>query len=248
MTPDRILAHPSYNLRSTSRLSARDDPWIPLWLPREHPLNRAYRKMRNQRLVPRKEFFESVFVLDRLRDWLEEAPPVLYDLGAGHGMVGMFAALVAPGRVRRVVTVDRREPLSHSRVRELLALDAPWVKTRTRFHRGRLSRLPPLAPDGWVVAVHCCGQLTDQVAKAAASASIPFAVVPCCESRGNLPDPAEELPGPLVAERVNAARLERWRRWGYEVEERRLPEQVTDRPRMFLCRPRRRTTWRQPSA
>lgn len=238
MQPDRLLAHPSYNLRSTSRLSARDDPWIPLWLSGGHRLNVAYRKMRNQRLVPRKEFFESVFVLDRLQDWLRTAPPVLYDLGAGHGMVGMFAALVAPERVRRVVTVDRREPLSHARVREALALDAPWVKARTRFHRGHLAGLPPLGPDAWAVAVHCCGQLTDLVAKTAARASSPFVVVPCCESRGCLPDPAERLPGAMVAECVNAARVERWQRWGYSVEERGIPSQVTDRTRMFLCRPR----------
>ena len=56
MQPDRLLAHSGYNLRSTSRLSARDDEWMPLWLPGAHRLSIAYRKMRNQRLVPRKEF------------------------------------------------------------------------------------------------------------------------------------------------------------------------------------------------
>ena len=193
--------------------------------------------MKDQRLVPRKEFYETVFVLDRLQDWLRDAPPILYDLGAGHGMVGMFAALLAPGRVRRVVTVDRREPVSRARVLERLALDAPWLKLRTRFHEVNLAHLPPLSPDGWAVSVHCCGQLTDTVAKVAARSSIPFVVVPCCESRGCLADAGQDSSGLSVEDRVNAARVERWRGWGYSVEERTLPSQVTGRTRMFLCRP-----------
>lgn len=244
MEPDLILAHEGYNLRSTSRLSARDDPWLPLWLPGEHRLSLAFRKLRNQRLVNRKEFYETVFVLDRLSDWLRTAPPVLYDLGAGHGMLGLFAALLAPGRVREVVTVDRREPLSHARLRETLALDAPWVKVRTRFQETKLAQLPPLRRDGWVVAVHCCGSLTDQVAKVAARSSLPFVVVPCCEAKGCLPPEQQaRQPGATVAERVNAARVERWQRWGYEVEERALPLRVTERTRMFTCRPKSAPLW-----
>jgi hypothetical protein len=242
MDPDRILAHEGYNLRSTSRLSARDEPWLPAWLSGRHPLNRAFRKMRDEGRINRKEFYETVFVLDRLRDWLQVAPPVLYDFGAGHGLVGMLAAMLAPGRVREVVPVDRREPRSHERLREALALVAPWVKVRTRYCESKLGELPRLRSEAWGVAVHACGGLTDQVAKVSAAASIPFVVVPCCESKGCLPDPENRESGLPVAERVNAARLERWRSWGYSVEERALPLRVTARTRMFLCRPDRATT------
>src|SRR5690606_27200253 len=131
------------------------------------------------------------------------------EVGAGHGMVGLFAAVLYP-TLARVDQVDRRRPDSWDRIRELLAPAHLRVKTAVRYREARpdrvadlapahlpvtpagryrearLDRVAALAPADLVVGVHLCGGLTDTVAELARRQRAAFAVVPCCESRALL--------------------------------------------------------------
>lgn len=235
--PDPVLRLPAaaYDLHSRHFLCAKDLEPATAWLPREHPLFGVFLALRNTRSARRKEVYETLFVLDRLAPELSRAR-ALCELSAGHGLFGLLAALLLPG-LEQVLLVDRREPLCYERVREVLAASHPYVKTRTRFVRRHLVDLRATPRGVPVVAVHCCGPLTDQVAALAHAASAPFAVVPCCEGRLLL-DPAEraQVAGEDIPALVNARRIARWREWGYEVEERPLPERVTERPRLLVAR------------
>ncbi len=232
---DRILACRDYNLRSWSRLSARDDVHTRAWLEGFDPLFTVYLRLRNRRITSRKEFYETAFVLDRLSDILAETTS-LYEMGAGHGMLGTFACILHPG-LRRVVHVDRRRAACYDRVLESSAKVFPYVKRRVRFKNASLHSLASLKPGALVLGVHCCGALTDRVAEAARAVHSPFVVMPCCESRSLLMHHGEKdsLRGEDIADAVNVQRVERWRQWGYRVEERRVPERVTARNRLFVA-------------
>lgn len=236
MDVDRILDHPEYNLRSTSRLAARDDRFTRAWLDGRDPLYEVYQLLRNRRVALRKEFYETAFVLDRLAPELSAAAE-LWELGAGHGMLGVFACILHR-QLCRATLVDRRRPPSYERMREQVALKYPFVKIRTRFIEGRVDDALEIPATALVVGVHACGPLTDVVAETARQAGAAFAVVPCCEARRMLPWPlSRSVPPGQVAEALSELRCQRWRAWGYEVEERSLPHAVTARGRVLIGRP-----------
>ena len=237
MDVDRILSsHPEYNLRSVSRLAARDDRFAKVWLTGHDPVFHAYWRMRNQRVIIRKEFYESAFVLSRLESELARAR-YLVEIAAGHGLLGLFAALVHRG-IHQVVHIDQRRPVSHERILELISLDYPFIKVRSRFLETKVEALTNLPPQTLLVGVHCCGPLTDHVAEMAREAGAPFAVVPCCETRRLLPQGHPPV-GADLPEVLTQIRMARWETWGYDVERRALPEAVTGRGRLLVCRPRR---------
>ena len=234
MDIDRILEHGDYNLRSPSHLSARDMPRVLTWLRTDEPIFGVLLRLHKQRAARRKEVYETLFVLDRLAPELRRARSIC-DVGAGHGLVGLFAAILHP-HLQRVVHVDRRRPLCYDKALELLALDRPWLKRRARYLERPLDDLAALPPADLVVGVHCCGALTDEVARLARVDGRPFAVMPCCESRKLLPE-GVELTGEAIAARVLADRVARWRGWGYGVTERTIPARVTARPRVLVATP-----------
>ena len=235
MNIDAILDHPEYNLRSVSRLAARDDPWTRVWLDRLDPLYGIYMQVRNRRLIIRKEFYETAFVIDRLQDELSRVP-ALWELGAGHGMLGLFSSVMYP-RLSRATLIDQHKPSSYERIREHLAVRFPYVKVRTRFIEGKIQDAVDIPPGALVVGVHACGALTDRVVETAAAAGADFAVVPCCEAKRLLPlEVRRETPPGCVPQAVAEMRLARWRGMGYAVEERALPEAVTGRGRIFIGR------------
>jgi len=238
--PDAVLplaAAGPYDLHSRQHLGAKDLPPAGAWLDRAHPLFGAFLAFHNQRTVRRKELYETLFALHRLAPELARAE-ALCELSAGHGLFGLLAALLLPD-LRGVIQADRREPDCYEKVRERLAARWPYVKVRTRFVRRRLVDLTATPRGVLVVAVHACGELTDQVAALARAAEAPFAVVPCCEGRLLLDrEERAAVRGEDIPAIVNERRIARWRAWGYEVEERRLPEQVTERPRLLVATPR----------
>ena len=234
MQLDRVLSHTGYNLRSVSHLSARDMPYLLAWT---RPSERAFgivHRLHKQRAARRKELYESLFVIDRLAPELARARAIC-DLGAGHGLVGLLAAVLYPN-IERVHAIDRRQPPSFERVLELLVLDHLWLKRRVTFHEKRLDALRTVPACDLVVGIHCCGSLTDHVARLARdSGGLPFALAPCCEGRALLPE-GLELAGDDIADHVNAARVAEWRRWGYEIEARSIPERVTPRHHLYVGR------------
>lgn len=235
--PDAVVplaAAEGYDLHSRQHLCAKDLPPAGAWLDRAHPLFGAVLAVHGQRTVRRKELYETLFALHRLAPELGRAA-ALCELSAGHGLLGLLAALLLPG-LTRVVQVDRRQPDCYEKVRERLAARWPYVKVRTSFVRRRLTDLPATPRGVLAVAIHACGPLTDQVAALARAAAAPFAVVPCCEGRLLLdPDERDDVPGEQIPAIVNERRIARWRSWGYDVEERRLPVEVTERPRLLVA-------------
>lgn len=237
---DRVLElADDYDLHSRHNIGDRDLAVVARWLPGAHPLFGALFRLRGKRITKRKELYETAFVLERLHGELRRAR-VLVDLGAGHGLVGLFALLLHP-HLDYVLLVDKREPPCFDRVRELLAARYPFLKVRSRFVHRPLAELARVPRGVFVVGVHCCGPLTDHVARLARAAAVPFAVVPCCESRRLLPhdlQPRKVFHGSRIPALVNERRLARWREWGYEVDERSLPTAVTERPRLLVAAPR----------
>ena len=233
---DRVCDLPEYNLRSKHRLGARDAIPAFSWLRPGHPIADAFLRLFRQKLPTRKEFYESLFAIDRLEPELSRAK-VLYEIGAGHGMFGIFAALVFPN-IERVYALDQNIPPSRDGILERLAVDHPWLKTKARVIEAPLGGvLPP--PDALLVGIHACGALTDGLAEMAQRVRAPFAVVPCCEERTQLPkELRDSVPSEAIADSVNALRLERWRSWDYALEERALPARVTGRNRVFVAAPR----------
>lgn len=235
MDVDRILAHPEYNIGSRSKLAARDDPWARVWLDGLDPLYEAYWRIRNRRIIPRKEFYETAFVLDRVADVLA-GRPYLIEMAAGHGMLGLFAVLLHPS-LRQVVHVDLCRPLSHDRILEQLATRYPYLKRQSRFITRSIEDLGPLPRGALVMGVHCCGGLTDRVVELAREARSDFVVVPCCESYHQLPrGTRRDLGHEGLPTRLAEIRRERWTGWGYGIEERRLPAAVTGKGRVMIGR------------
>ena len=233
MEVDLVLEHPEYRLHSRSRLSARDDAYKRVWMDGDHPLYLIFRRIRNLRIAVRKEFYEAAFMLDRVAPELRRASAV-YEIAAGHGMFGMFAATVFRN-LERVIHVDLCRPQSYARILEQVALEYPFVKHRSEYHEAPAGEGPPVPPGGLVVGLHCCGALTDLVAECARKDGASFAVVPCCERRSLLRGANSGARGDDIPRLVNQARVDRWREWGYHVEERALPEAVTKRRRIFVC-------------
>lgn len=233
---DRVCDLPDYNLRSKHRLGACDALPAFSWLPPGHLIADAFLRLYRQKLPTRKEFYESLFAIDRLEPELSRAR-IIYEIGAGHGMFGIFAALVFPN-IERVYALDRIIPPSRDGILERLAVDHPWLKTKARVIEAPLGDvLPPR--DALLVGIHACGTLTDRLAEMARRVHAPFAVVPCCEERTQLPKELRgSVPSEAIADSVNALRLERWRSWGYALEERALPARVTGRNRIFVAAPR----------
>ena len=235
MSIDDILRYPEYDLHSRHHVGEKDLVYARKWLAGDDPRFEALFELRRLRITRRKELYETLWTLDRLAPELRRARTVV-ELGAGHGLFGLIAVLLHP-QLRSVLAIDKRQPLCYERARELLAAVHPHVKCRTRYARGLLPSMTGLPRADFVVGVHCCGALTDHLARLAHEARRPFAVVPCCEGRKLLPAPLRgtAVPGDDIPDIVNAERLARWRSWGYEVEERRLPTAVTDRPRLLVA-------------
>lgn len=236
MQVDRIHEQQGYNLRSQHRLTARDGGPLASWLGSSHPVFAAFLRLMRRRITTRKEFYETLFALERLAPELGQTR-TLVDVGAGHSMFGIFAALLHP-QLERVIAVDTRFPPCRTTILERLALDHPWLKVKLRFVERPICAVRPPA-NALVVGVHCCGSLTDELAATARRAAATFAVVPCCEERRSLP-PAmrDSVPGAALPQAVNAERASRWRGWGYSIEERSLPYEVTRRTRLFVAAPR----------
>lgn len=234
---DQILQHPEYNLRSKSRLSARDDTPARIWLDGPDPLYAIYFRLRKRRVARRKEFYEAAFLLDRLAPELHAAHTV-YEMAAGHGMFGMFAAVMYRN-LTRVLHVDSRRPQSYGRMLEYISGEYPFIKLRSRYHEATIAEGPPIPPGALVVGLHCCGVLTDQVVTRARAAGAAFAVVPCCENRCLLPGDQSVVKGSDIPRVVNDMRAERWQSWGYDIEERELPRAVTECRRILIGRPAR---------
>lgn len=187
------------------------------------------------RAVSAKELAESFEFFARARRFV--TGPLVADLCAGHGLVGVLYALFER-EVERVVLLDRRRPASHARIAAVAAEVAPWTAPKLAYVETALKRAEPhLAPGAALVAVHACGGRSDRAIDLALALGGPLALLPCCYPASRCPAPpalALHLGAPLATDVDRTYRLERA---GWRVRWDELPPGITPMSRMIVARP-----------
>lgn len=208
------------NPASRSRLHPGCAPLFPSANLRD----RVARALCEARCLARRELFESWSFVDRVRRHLDA--PVVWDLGAGHGLVALLLAILEPG-LREVRAVDRRKPPCHEKIRAALAAIGGARLLKVRYDESRLDRLEPPRERVFVTAVHACGRRSDEAIDLALAARSSVALLPCCHDASIHP-----LPGALLGrwskrDAVDLARIFRLDAAGYRTLSRRLEDGVT---------------------
>jgi len=217
-------------------VSFRDLPRMREWLGPENPAYRLCQDIQRSMDFSRKEFLESICVLERLWPYLVRWEEIV-EASAGHGLFGILAAMLLPPP-RRIVLADRRFPPAHFELLELAAARYPYVKLRLRRREVRLPGGNLELQGRFVVAIHACGELSDHVAALARAGETSFALLPCCLSRRLLEK--RGLLGPEEAagehlERINDDRVREYREWGYEVRETHIPRAISPYHRLIVA-------------
>lgn len=188
--------------------------------------------------LPRKELNEAWQVARRARRRMRGGR--IFDLAAGHGVLGALLLLL-DDTSPEVVCVDRRRPPSQARVLAALAQAWPRLTDRVRFVEddldAALDRLGPLAPDDLLASAHACGALTDRVLDRAIAARCRVAVLPCCHDRRACAVPAF-APWMPVDLAIDAARVARLEAEGFAVRVQTIPAAITPKNRLILAEPR----------
>ena len=208
------------NRSSRSRLHPGCAPLF----PSENLHDRVARAVCEARCLARKELFESWSFVARVRRFLDA--PVVWDLGAGHGLVAMLLAILEPD-LREVRCVDRRKPESFEKLRAALEGVAGGRLAKVVYDERRLDRLEPAHERIFVTAVHACGRRTDEAIDVALAARSSVALLPCCHDAS-----IHVLPGALVGrwskrDAVDLTRIFRLDAAGYRTLSRRVDDDVT---------------------
>lgn len=214
---------------------SRLHPGLAFHFPSENVHDRIGRAVCEARCLARKEFFESWSFVHRVRRHLDA--PVVWDLCSGHGLVAFLLALLEPG-VEKVRCVDRRRPRNHDRLRAALStIDAGRV-AKVVFDEMEVEDLEPPSERVFVTAVHACGRRTDRAIDLALAARASIAALPCCHESAYLIERGE-LPEALLAriskrDAVDAARMFKLARAGYDVRSRKVDDDVTAQADLIL--------------
>ncbi len=211
----------------------RDQETMFQWLPRGSPVFRLFHDIHLHTRFRRKEFLESICVLERLWPVLLHWRHII-EVSAGHGLFGMLAAMLVPG-LETALLSDRRKPANYSELLELIARHMPYVKRRVRYVERPLHLVADWPDQRFVVAIHGCGALSDHIAERAWRSGCSFALVPCCMSPRLLAEltgsPLEQRCSPWtpeeLMERIMPLRVQRISSWGYAVFLSQIPPMIT---------------------
>ena len=193
--------------------------------------DRLARSLADQRVVHVKELLESCELFDRVRRRVRR--PVMVELCAGHGLVGLIFALVERS-VTRVELVDSRQPPTFARILEAFTTIAPWVADKVVYRVAPLDGSTVLPEGAGVVLAHACGALTDLGLDAAIASGGPVAAMPCCFGRAReprVPVLAREF-GRAAA--VDISRSHRLADAGYQVDWTWIPRAITPMNRVLI--------------
>jgi hypothetical protein len=191
--------------------------------------------------LPRKELYEAWEVARRVRRWCRGGRIV--DVAGGHGLLAHVLLLLDDSSPNALV-VDPSLPASCRPLHAALVAAWPRLQGRVAFLEADLAQVT-LGPGDLVVSSHACGALTDRILDAAAAASAPVAVLPCCHDletcdAGPL---AGWLDGPIAIDAVRAMRLEAR---GYQVRTQTIPGAITPQNRLLIATGVRQESSRAP--
>lgn len=182
------------------------------------------------KVLPRKELYEAWEVARRTRRWCRGGRVI--DAAGGHGLLAHIMLLLDDSS-REALVVDPAPPPSSSVLHRAIVAEWPRLRGRVTFVAEGIHRFSLAATD-LVVSSHACGSLTDVILDAAAAASAPVAVLPCCHDlvRGNAGPLAGWLDGPMAIDAVRAMRMEQH---GYRVRTQTIPSAITPKNRLLIA-------------
>ncbi len=183
--------------------------------------------------LPRKEFHEAWQVARRVRRRMRGGR--VFDLAAGHGVLGMIMLLLDDSSPD-VVCVDRRRPRSFARARDALAARWPRIAGRVRYVEDDIEAVGGITSDDIVVSAHACGALTDRVLDRALAARCRVAVLPCCHDKRACAVPSY-APWMEVGLAIDTARVVRLEGAGYAAWVQRIPAAITPKNRLIVAGP-----------
>eukprot|EP00193_Tetraselmis_chui_P008217 CAMPEP_0177765880 /NCGR_PEP_ID=MMETSP0491_2-20121128/8222_1 /TAXON_ID=63592 /ORGANISM="Tetraselmis chuii, Strain PLY429" /LENGTH=232 /DNA_ID=CAMNT_0019282247 /DNA_START=29 /DNA_END=728 /DNA_ORIENTATION=+ len=165
---------------------------------------------------------------------LQSGQFTIVDLAAGHGLTAWMLLAMEPA-CRTALCVDVSQPESAGRLEAALVRAWPRLAGRVRYCTGRVEQLRPHS-GCLLFAIHACGPLTDCVLDLAEKGNAPLAVVPCCHSAKTCDTGGLEAWLPLGAA-VDATRVARLRRSGYDVSCSTISADITPENRVILASP-----------
>ena len=169
--------------------------------------------------IPQKEWEEAMWFGEQVYRVVGHQDRV-HDLCAGNGLAGLYWS--HRGWADEVQHYDIR-PNAH------------YPGPTAQYHVQDIYHLHLLSP-GLVLSVHACGALTDRVIDQATRERNPFAVVPCCHEKHQIP--IDGIGYFDLADAVDVIRMYRAQECGYRVVARRLPKSVTEKNRILIGVPR----------
>ncbi|MCB9544506.1 MAG: hypothetical protein H6706_01270 [Myxococcales bacterium] len=213
--------------RRDAGLRHRLTPTWPRWFTGASLPDRLARALAARGAVDMKELAEAFEFFARVRRAVRR--PVVADLCAGHGLVGLLFALFERG-VEQVLLVDRQVPPAAAAIRAAFREVGPWVDAKVRWHALPLAEAAGVVPVGaGVVGVHACGAATDACLDVGLAARGPIAVMPCCHGRSHTAAPPAVLAGLGRALATDVHRTYRLTAAGYDVRWTAIPRCITPR-------------------
>ena len=179
--------------------------------------------------LPRKELYESWEVARRVRRRFRGGTVI--DMGGGHGLLAQIMLLLDDSSARAVV-VDTTLPASAAPLHDAIAGEWPRLAGRVTFVCGDAGSVEVSAGDV-VVSCHACGAFADRVIDAAVGAGARLGLLPCCHDADTCD--AGGLTGWMdLALAIDATRVSRLRRDGYQVWTQTIPGAITPKNRLLL--------------
>lgn len=207
------------------------------WFPGELLSSVFARALCEQRAIPFKEVLESFEFYACVRPQIRKST-ALADLCCGHGLAGILFAMFERN-VEHVTLLDKYRPASFDAVLAAAISIAPWVEEKVRFVASPLSQTQShLAPRTAILAIHACGEMTDQSIEHAISLGGPVALLPCCRdhSAHDSPPVLKQVLGADVA--IDIDRTYRLHAAGYHVRWDQIPPPITPMHRVLIGSPK----------
>lgn len=192
------------------------------------------RAIADERLLPIKEVLESFEFFGRIRKSVRRE--TVADLCCGHGLLGILFAMFERD-VKRVILIDRNEPLSRQKLIAIANRVAPWVAEKIDNRVEKISISDDwIEPDVAIVSAHACGVLSDLCIDVAIKSGGPIAILPCCYPRSACEAPLSLQTKFGIETAFDIDRTYRLEAAGYQVRWGTIPQEITPMNRILCAR------------